>query len=130
MGFKTRREEEARGFFLHKESRMSSNACESNAILCSMMAAGPRLHNFVVLAEIENSTTMAYIDYLSGLLSSAAHRRWSVTSPHGITLRAVHRPWVENRRADLLNRWKQDSMDLKLEPGSFDRPTVAGVHTQ
>jgi len=42
-----------------------------------------------------------------------------VTNPYSITLRAVHRPGVENRRADLLSRWRQDSTDLKLHPKFF-----------
>ena len=122
VGTKPRREDEARGFFLHKESRMSSNSRELHAVLYSMMAAAPRLRNSVVLNETDNSTTKAYINHLGGrsrFLSSVAHRLWSVTNPYGITLRAVHRPGVENRRADLLSRWRQDSTDLKLHPKFF-----------
>ena len=33
VGTKPRREDEARGFFLHKESRMSSNSRELHAVL-------------------------------------------------------------------------------------------------
>ena len=122
VGQKPRREDEARGFFLHRESRMSSNSRELHAVLYSTMAAAPRLKNFVVLAETDNSTTMAYVNHLGGrsrFLSEVAHRLWRVTNQFGITLRAVHRPGVENRRADLLSRWKQDSTDLKLDPKYF-----------
>ena len=66
VGTKPRREDEARGFFLHKESRMSSKSGESHAILYSMMAAAPRLRNSVVLIETDNSTTEAYINHLGG----------------------------------------------------------------
>ena len=59
MGQKPRREDEARGFFLHRESRMSSNSRELHAVLYSTMAAAPRLKNSVVLVETDNSTTMA-----------------------------------------------------------------------
>ena len=122
VGQKPRREDEARGFFLHRESRMSSNSRELHAVLYSTMAAAPRLKNSVVLAETDNSTTMAYVNHLGGrsrFLSEVAHRLWRVTNQFGITLRAVHRPGVENRRADLLSRWKQDSTDLKLDPKYF-----------
>ena len=79
VGTKPRREDEARGFFLHKESRMSSNSRELHAVLYSMMAvaAAPRLRNSVVLIEADNSTTKAYINHLGGrsrFLSSVAHR--------------------------------------------------------
>ena len=122
VGFKPRREDEARGFFTREESRMSSNSRELHAVLYSMMAAAPRLRNSVVLVETDNSTTKAYVNHLGGrskFLSSVAHRLWLVTNKYGITLRAVHRPGVENRRADLLSRWKQDSTDLKLDPKFF-----------
>ena len=122
VGQKPRREDEARGFFLHRESRMSSNSRELHAVLYSTMAAAPRLKNSVVLVETDNSTTMAYVNHLGGrsrFLSEVAHRLWRVTNQFGITLRAVHRPGVENRRADLLSRWKQDSTDLKLDPKYF-----------
>ena len=101
---------------------MSSNSRELHAVLYSTMAAAPRLKNSVVLAETDNSTTMAYVNHLGGrsrFLSEVAHRLWRVTNQFGITLRAVHRPGVENRRADLLSRWKQDSTDLKLDPKYF-----------
>ena len=65
---------------------------------------------------------MAYVNHLGGrsrFLSEVARRLWRVTSQFGITLRAVHRPGVENRRADLLSRWKNDSTDLKLDPKYF-----------
>ena len=122
VGFKPRREDEARGFFTREESRMSSNSRELHAVLYSMMAAAPRLRNSVVLVETDNSTTKAYVNHLGGrskFLSSVAHRLWTVTNKYSITLRAVHRPGVENRRADLLSRWKQDSTDLKLDPKFF-----------
>ena len=101
---------------------MSSNSRELHAVLYSVMAAAPRLRNSVVLVETDNSTTMAYVNHLGGrsrFLSAVAHRLWSVTNSYGITLRAVHRPGVENRRADLLSRWRQDSTDLKLDPRLF-----------
>ena len=101
---------------------MSSNSRELHAVLYSTMAAAPRLRNLVVLVETDNSTTMAYVNHLGGrsrFLSAAAHRLWSVTNSYVITLRAVHRPGVENRRADLLSRWRQDSTDLKLDPRLF-----------
>ena len=101
---------------------MSLNSRELHAVLYSMMAAAPRLRNSVVLIETDNSTAKAYINHLGGgsrFLSSVAHRLWGVTNQHGITLRAVHRPGVENRRADLLSRWRQDSTDLKLHPKFF-----------
>ena len=101
---------------------MSSNSRELHAVLYSVMAAAPRLRNSVVLMETDNSTTMAYVNHLGGrsrFLSAVAHRLWSVTNSYGITLRAVHRPGVENRRADLLSRWRQDSTDLKLDPRLF-----------
>ena len=122
VGCKPNRSDEARGFFLHKESRMSSNSRELHAVLYSVMAAAPRLRSSVVLVETDNSTTMAYVNHLGGrsrFLSAVAHRLWSVTNSYGITLRAVHRPGVENRRADLLSRWRQDSTDLKLDPRLF-----------
>ena len=101
---------------------MSSNSRELHAVLYSVIAAAPRLRNSVVLVETDNSTTMAYVNHLGGrsrFLSVVAHRLWSVTNSYGITLRAVHRPGVENRRADLLSRWRQDSTDLKLDPRLF-----------
>ena len=101
---------------------MSFNSRELHAVLYSTMAAAPRLKNSVVLVETDNSTTMAYVNHLGGrsrFLSEVAHRLWRVTNQFGITLRAVHRPGVENRRADLLSQWKQDSTDLKLDPKYF-----------
>ena len=101
---------------------MSSNSRELHAVLYSMMAAAPRLHNTVVLCETDNSTTMAYVNHLGGrsrFLSAVAHRLWNVTNSYGVTLRAVHRPGVENRRADLLGRWRQESTDLKHHPKFF-----------
>ena len=101
---------------------MSSNSRELHAVLYSVMAAAPRLRRSVVLVETDNSTTMAYVNHLGGrsrFLSAVAHRLWSVTNSYGITLRAAHRPGVENRQADLLSRWRQDSTDLKLDPGLF-----------
>ena len=98
---------------------MSSNSRELHAVLYSAMAAAPRLKHSVVLVETDNSTTMAYVNHLGGrsrFLSEVAHRLWLATNQFGITPRAVHRPGVENRRADLLSRWKQDSTDLKLDP--------------
>ena len=103
VGQKPRREDEARGFFLHRESRMSSNSRVLHAVLYSTMAAAPRLKNSVVLVETDNSTTMAYVNHLGGrsrFLSEVAHRLWRVTNQFGITLRAVHRPGVENRREE------------------------------
>ena len=101
---------------------MSSNSREWHAVLYSMMAAAPRLHNTVVLCETDNLTTMAYVNHLGGrsrFLSAVAHRLWNVTNSYGVTLRTVHRPGVENRRADLLSRWRQDCTDLKLDPNFF-----------
>ena len=65
VGTKPRREDEARGFFLHKESRMSSISHELHAVLYSMMAAAPRLRNSCLI-ETGNSTTKAYINHLGG----------------------------------------------------------------
>ena len=79
---------------------MSSNSRELYAVLYSMMAAAPRLKNAVVLVVTDNSTTMAYVNHLggrSGFLLEVAHRLWRVTNQFGITLRAAHRPGVENR---------------------------------
>ena len=101
---------------------MRSNSRELPAVLYSTMAAAPRLKHSVVLVETDNSTTMAYVNHLGGrsrFLSEVAHRLRRVTNQFGITLQAAHRPGVENRRADLLSRWKQDSTDLKLDPRLF-----------
>ena len=79
MGQKPRREDKARGFFLHRESRMSSNSKELHAILYLTMAAAPRLKNSVVLVKTDNSTTIAYVNHLGGrsrFLSEVAHRLW------------------------------------------------------
>ena len=62
---------------------------------------------------------MNHLGGRSRFLSEVAHRLWRVTNQFGITLRAVHRPGVENRRADLLSCWKQGSTDLKLDPKFF-----------
>ena len=84
VGFKPSRQDEARGFFLHKESRMSSNSRELHAILYSVMAAAPRLRRSIVLVETGNLTKMAYVNHLGGrsrFLSAVAHRLWRVTKP-------------------------------------------------
>ena len=101
---------------------MSSNSRELHAVLYSTIAAALRLKNSVVLVETDSSTTMAYVNHLGGRsrsLSEVAHRLWRVPNQFDITLRAVHRPGVENRRTDLLSRWKQDSTNLKLDPKYF-----------
>ena len=64
VGFKPCREDEARSFFLHKKSRISSNACELHAVLHLVIAAAPRVHGSVVLPETDNSTTKAYVSHL------------------------------------------------------------------
>ena len=66
VGQKPRREDEALGFFLHRESRMSLNLRELHAVLYSTMAAAPRLKNFMVLVETDTTTTMAYVNHLGG----------------------------------------------------------------
>ena len=122
VGQRPRRSDEARGFFLHKESKMSSNARELHAVLFTMKAAALRLRHSVVLVETDNSTTMAYINHLGGrsrFLSSVTHELWQVCRKAAITLRAVHRPGVDNQRADLLSRWRRDTTDLKLNPRFF-----------
>ena len=48
-----------------------------------------------------------------------SRRRRQATTTAKLLWSRRHRPGVENRRADLLSRWKQDSTDLKLDPKYF-----------
>ena len=115
MGLQGHRNNEARGFFSYRESKMSSNGRESTAVLFLTMAAAHHLTNHVVLVETNNITTKAYINHMGGrshYLFAIAHRLWHVAHQHSIHLLAVHRPRVINQCADKLSRWKSDSTDL------------------
>ena len=95
MGLQGHRDDEARGFFSRRESRISSNGCELTAVLFSAMAAAGHLTNRVVLVETDNITTKAYISHIRGrnrYLSAIAHRLLHVAHWNGIHLLAVHCP--------------------------------------
>ena len=76
VGLQGHRNDEARGFFSRRESKMSSNSRKLTTLF-STMAAARHLTNRVVLVETDNITTKAYINHMgrrSRYLSAIAHR--------------------------------------------------------
>ena len=113
---------EARGFWLPQEQKMSSNARELSGVLLTVQAALSKLRGKQVLVETDNKATQAYINHLGGrsrFLNSIARKLWTMCYSNGILLTAVHRPGKVNQRADLLSRWKKDHTDIRLPPSSF-----------
>ena len=133
FGQKGRSLDEARGFWLAKEAKMSSNGRELKAVLLSVKAAISHLAGHIVLVETDNKVTMAYINHMGGrsrFLHSMARELWLLCHQHSILLQAVHRPGKVNLRADRLSRWTVDHTDVRLPPSAFQRvEQLWGPHT-
>ena len=81
MGLQGHCNDEARGFFSCRESKMSSNGRKLTVVLFLIMTAARHLTNFMVLTKIDTIMTKAYINHMGGqirYLSPMAHRLWQV----------------------------------------------------
>ena len=113
----------ARGTWTREESNLHINCKELLAASFAVKAFTKELQNVHVLIQIDNTTTIAYINKMGGakrcLLDHYARHLWGWCLQRRITLRAEHIPGRLNTIADRKSRAKPDSSDWHLNQQSF-----------
>ena len=113
---------ETRGTWSRQELDLHINCKELLAATFAMKAFTKNLQNTHVLLQVDNTTTIAYLNKMGGqrcLLDSYARHLWDWCLQRRITLRAEHIPGVLNVIADRESRAKLDASDWHLEKKSF-----------
>ena len=95
-----------------QERRLHINVLELRAIRLTLMGLTDRVRGQSLLLESDNSTAVAYVNKQGGvrsrLLNAEASHLSSWLIPRGVSVRAVHRPGVDNQLADFLSRHRAD----------------------
>ena len=114
---------DTRGTWTREESNLHINCKELLAASFAVKAFTKELQNVHVLIQIDNTTTIAYINKMGGakrcLLDHYARHLWAWCLQRRITLRAEHIPGCLNTIADRESRDKPDSSDWHLNQQSF-----------
>ena len=114
---------DTRGTWTREESSLHINCKELLAASFAVKAFTKELQNVHVLIQIDNTTTIAYINKMGGakrcLLDHYARHLWGWCLQRRITLRTEHIPGRLNTVADRESRAKPDSSDWHLNQKSF-----------
>ena len=112
-----------RGTWTREESDLHINCKELLAASFAVKAFTKELQNVHVLIQIDNTTTIAYINKMGGakrcLLNHYARHLWAWCLQRRVNLRAEHIPGCLNTIADRESCAKPDSSDWNLNQQSF-----------
>jgi hypothetical protein len=101
-----------------KERRLHINVLELRAVRLTLQRLQDLLRGQVVKVECDNSTAVAHINKQGGTkswtLCQETFRLFEWSLEHQVTLRAVHRPGVDNELADYLSRNRPDPTEWSL----------------
>ena len=94
------------------------NVLELRAVRLTLCRLQQWLQDRVVLVECDNTTAVSYLNKMGGTKShmlcqeAMLLHEWALQ--HGVTVRAVHRPGVDNALADFLSRNRPDPTEWSL----------------
>ena len=115
------------GHWSPSEEQLHINALELLAATLAIKAFVKDKSNMAVLLQMDNRSSVAYINRLGGtkstVLTELAKELWDWALPRKIHISAVHIPGTSNTRADIASRYWVDTSDWQLDKNIFKEIT-------